>query len=60
MWFFFGKHDEYPAEHIVMVHEISYLYGHDEVKKHYYFLKLFPSPWEEMLNLGTTLCSKNP
>jgi hypothetical protein len=53
---FFRKDDEYPAEHIVMVHEISNLYGHDEVQKHYYFL----SPWEEMLKLGATLCPQNP
>jgi hypothetical protein len=39
---FHGRDDEYHAEHIVMLHDISNLYGNDEVPKHYYFLKLFP------------------
>jgi hypothetical protein len=39
---FYGKEDEYPGEHIVMVHDISNVFGKDEVQKHYYFLKLFP------------------
>jgi hypothetical protein len=35
---FYGRNDEYPAEHMLMLHEISNLYGNDEVPKHYYFL----------------------
>jgi hypothetical protein len=39
---FYGRNDEYQAEHMLMLHEISNLHGNDEVQKHYYFLKLFP------------------
>jgi hypothetical protein len=54
----YGKDDEYPGEHIAMVHDISNICGHDEAQKHYYFLKLFPFSLRG--KFGIILCLQNP
>lgn len=39
---FYGREDEYPFEHMSDLHELSVLFGKDEISQRYYFLKLFP------------------
>jgi hypothetical protein len=39
---FYGKNNEFPFEHIAALHDLSVLFGKDEIQQGYYFLKLFP------------------
>ena len=39
---FYGRDNEFPLEHITHLHELSVLFGKDEIHQRYYFLKLFP------------------
>jgi hypothetical protein len=39
---FYGKNNEFPLEHMTALHELSALFGKDEIQQRYYFLKLFP------------------
>jgi hypothetical protein len=39
---FYGKKNEFPLEHIAALHELSALFGKNEIQQRYYFLKLFP------------------
>jgi hypothetical protein len=39
---FYGKSNEFPLEHMVALHELSALFGKDEIQQCYYFLKLSP------------------
>ena len=39
---FYGREDEFPFEHIAVLHDLSVLFGKDEIHQRYYFLKLFP------------------
>jgi hypothetical protein len=39
---FYGRDDDFPFEHITQLHELSVLFGKDEIHQRYYFLKLFP------------------
>ena len=34
--------NEFPFEHIVVLHDLSVLFGKDEIHQRYYFLDLFP------------------
>ena len=39
---FNGRDNEFPFEHIAVLHDLSVLFGKDEIHQRYYFLKLFP------------------
>ena len=39
---FYGRDNEFPFEHIADLHDLSVLFGKDEIHQRYYFLKLFP------------------
>jgi hypothetical protein len=39
---YYGKEEEYSTEHMARVMSIATALGKDDVKQHYYFLKLFP------------------
>ena len=39
---FYGRDNEFPFEHIVVWHDLSVLFGRDEIHQRYYLLKLFP------------------
>jgi hypothetical protein len=39
---FYGKKNEFSLEHMTALHELSALFGKDEIQQRYYFLKLFP------------------
>jgi hypothetical protein len=39
---FYGKENDFTLEHIAVLHELSALFGKDEIQQCYYFLKLFP------------------
>ena len=39
---FYGREDEFPFDHIADLHDLSVLFGKDEINQRYYFLKLFP------------------
>jgi hypothetical protein len=39
---FYGKENEFHLEHITALHELSALFGKDEIQQRYYYLKLFP------------------
>ena len=39
---FYGRDNEFPFDHIMALHDLSVLFGKDEIHQRYYFLKLFP------------------
>ena len=39
---FYGRDNEFPFEHIAVLHDLSVLFGKNEIHQRYYFLKLFP------------------
>ena len=39
---FYGREDEFPFDHIADLHDLSVLFGKDEINQRHYFLKLFP------------------
>jgi hypothetical protein len=57
---FYGTDDDFPFEHITHLHELSVLFGKDDIHQRYYFLKLFPfslggnaKSWYNGLKLGS-------
>jgi hypothetical protein len=39
---FYGKKNEFPLEHMTALHELSSLFGKDDIQQRYYFFEIVP------------------
>jgi hypothetical protein len=39
---FYGRKNEFPLDHMTALHELSALFGKDEIQQRYYFFEIVP------------------